>query len=446
MPLFTRRKMLQLAAFGVAAKMFPFSNLTAFAQSAGDYKALVCIFLFGGNDGDNTVVPISGPARTDYSSGRSSIAIPSGSLLPIGTVNHSTYGQTPYGLHPSLAPVHALSQNLAIVANVGTLVKPLTKDQYLSRSEPRPQSLFSHSDQQEQMQTASLIFPSTTGWGGRLSDRIRSMNAPSTFPAGVSVAGSSLLLASTQSQPARLSGNGGLRLSGSGGTSGRARTLAMQEMLDVDIGFSLAQQAYSTFSNGFGVATEMNAALDASTLTTVFPNSSLGRQLEHVAKLIEARAQLGMKRQIFFCSTGGYDTHDDQVNRHQGILAGLGAAMAAFYQATEDLGVANSVTTFSESDFGRTFQPNPNGGTDHAWGSHQLVLGGAVNAGIYGNFPTLQIDGPDSADRRRGRWIPTTGLDQYAATLATWFGLPTGDLNAVFPNLRNFPTNNLGFV
>lgn len=151
----TRRKLFQLAAFGIATKMFPFGSLQALAQSADDYKALVCIFLFGGNDGDNTVVPISGSARTDYANVRSSIAIPAGNLLSIGSVNHSTYGQTTYGLHPNLASLHALSNNLAVVANVGTLVKPLTRDQYQSRQEAIPQSLFSHSDQQRQMQTSS---------------------------------------------------------------------------------------------------------------------------------------------------------------------------------------------------------------------------------------------------------------------------------------------------
>ncbi len=217
-------------------------------------------------------------------------------------------------------------------------------------------------------------------------------------------------------------------------------------MLSVAPGISLAQEANSTFTEGFAVANVMNTALENSALTTTFPNSGLGRQLEQIAKLIEARDSLGMKRQIFFCATGGYDTHSDQANRHNSLLSGLSAAMSAFYQATQELGVANSVTSFTESDFGRTFQPNPNLGTDHAWGSHHFVLGGAVNAGIYGSFPTLQIDGPDSTDNRRGRWIPTTGLDQYGATLATWFGLPSADLNSVFPNLVNFSTNNLGFV
>ncbi len=442
----TRRKLFQLAAFGIATKMFPFGSLQALAQSADDYKALVCIFLFGGNDGDNTVVPISGSARTDYANVRSSIAIPAGNLLSIGSVNHSTYGQTTYGLHPNLASLHALSNNLAVVANVGTLVKPLTRDQYQSRQEAIPQSLFSRSDQQRQMQTSSPTIPSSTGWGRRLSDRIQSLNAPANFPTGVSVAGSSLLLAANLSQPAILSGNGSLGLSGSGENSGRARTVALQEMLSVAPGISLAQEANSTFTEGFAVANVMNTALENSALTTTFPNSGLGRQLEQIAKLIEARDSLGMKRQIFFCATGGYDTHSDQANRHNSLLSGLSAAMSAFYQATQELGVANSVTTFSESDFGRTFQPNPNLGTDHAWGSHHFVLGGAVNAGIYGSFPTLQIDGPDSTDNRRGRWIPTTGLDQYGATLATWFGLPSADLNSVFPNLVNFPTNNLGFV
>jgi len=442
----SRRKLLQLAAFGVASRMFPFGSLNAFAQSTGDYRALVCVFLFGGNDADNMVVPIDGQARVDYQTVRASLLLDAASLLPIGAVNHSTYGPTTYGLHPNMTHLHGLASNLAVVANVGTLVKPLTRDQYRFKLEPVPQSLFSHSDQQRQLQTASPIAPSGTGWGGRLADRMQGLNAPSTFPTGVSLSGSSVLLTGATSQPVTLTTGSVLQLSGSSGIMGASRNGGLQQLLNFDTGFSMIQQASLTLSQGIQTGNVLTTALaSAAPLSTAFPTTSLGRQLEQIAKLIQVRATLGMKRQIFFCSTGGFDTHSDQLTQHAGLLGGVSEAMAAFYRATEELGVAREVTTFTKSDFARTFQPNPTLGTDHAWGANHLVLGGAVNSGLYGEFPTLQLDGPDTTDSR-GRWIPTMGMDQYGATLATWFGLPSGDLNLVFPNLPNFPTANLGFV
>ena len=442
----SRRKLLQLAAFGVASRMMPLGALNAFAQSTGDYRALVCVFLFGGNDADNMVVPIDGQARMDYESVRASLLLDAASLLPIGSVNHATYGTTTYGLHPGMTHLHAIASKLAVVANVGTLVKPLTKDEYRLKLQPVPQALFSHADQQRQLQTASPIVPSGTGWGGRLADRLQGLNAPSTFPTGVSVSGTSVLLAGAMSQPVTLTTGSPLQLSGSSGTLGAARNGGLQQLLNFDTGFSMIQQASLTLSQGMQTGNVLtNALTRAAPLSTAFPTTSLGRQLEQIAKVIQVRAALGMKRQIFFCSTGGFDTHSDQLTQHAGLLAGVSEAMAAFYRATEELGVDRQVTTFTKSDFARTFQPNPTFGTDHAWGANHLVLGGAVNSGLYGEFPTLQLDGPDTTDSR-GRWIPSTGMDQYGATLASWFGLSSGDLNLVFPNLRNFPIANLGFV
>ncbi len=445
----SRRKILQLTAagtaFGVVSQMFPFRTLSAFAQTPGDYKALVCIFLHGGNDGDNTVVPINGAGNADYVAVRGSIAHPAANLLPIGDVTHGTYGLTTYGLHPSMTHLHGLSSQLAVVANCGTLVEPLTKDEYRNRLKPRPQSLFSHSDQQRQMQDATSLGSSSSGWGGRIVDRQQGLNQPATFPGGLSMAGSHPFLIGAQSQPVSLSGGGSILLSGDSGTSGQARTVALQEMLNMDTGSVLMNMSNSTFSEGIQVGQAIDAALEASTLTTVFPSSSLGRQLENVAKIIQARNTLGMRRQVFFCETGGFDTHSDQLPRHNSILGGVSEAMAAFYNATLELNVDNNVTSFTGSDFGRTFQPNPNLGTDHAWGGYQFVLGGAVTPGIYGAPPTLQLDGPDTTDSR-GRWIPTTSVDQFGATLANWFGVNSTDVNTVFPNLSNFPVANLGFV
>ena len=451
----SRRKLLQLAAFGVAARMFPFGTLNALAGTTGnfsDYKALVCIFLFGGNDANNMVVPINGQARTDYEAIRtaaSTLQLDATSLLNLGTANYtmpdlSTASAT-VGLHPSMTHLHALSTKLAVIANVGTLVTPLTKDQYRNRLEPIPQALFSHRDQQIQSQTASPIAPSPTGWGGRLADCVHSANSTSQFPTSFSLSGSNIWLTGSTAQLVTLSAGSRLALNGSTGTSGEARLAGLQELLNFDTGFSLIQESNATLAQGIATGNVINAAVDpTTTLATVFPDSSLGRQLQHIAKLIKVR-DANVKRQVFFCATGGYDTHSDQLAKHAGLLGGVSEAMAAFYQATVELGVANQVTSFTQSDFNRTFQPNPNLGTDHAWGSHQVALGGSVQGGIYGDFPNFQPDGPSTTDSR-GRWIPTIGMDQYGATLATWFGIAPADLNLVFPHLPNFPTANLGFV
>ena len=441
----SRRKLLQLAAFGVASQMLPFRSLSAFAQTTGDYRALVCVFLFGGNDGDNTVYPIDSPsdqAYLDYANVRNAIALPKSTLPIIGSTDHATYGVTTYGLHPSMTALHGVRDKLAVLGNVGTLVTPMTQDEYRNRSKQRPQSLFSHSDQQRQMQNASPSFPSSTGWGGRIIDQVQGLNPPLTFPAGLSMSGSNTLLLGALSQPVAIGGGSSILLRDLNDTN---RTDALEDILKADTGFPLMQAANSTLGEGMSIGQSLNDALVSGTVSTTFPNSSLGRQLENVAKIIQARNSLRMRRQIFFCATGGFDTHSDQLPRHVGILGGVSDAMAAFYKETEAMGVENEVTAFTASDFGRTFQPNPNNGTDHAWGSVQFVLGGAVTPGLYGTFPTLQLDGPDTTDSR-GRWIPTTALDQYGATLATWFGINPADLNTVFPNLGNFPTQNLGFV
>ena len=382
----SRRKLFQLAAFGLASRMLPFGSLNAFAATTGDlgaYQALVCIFLFGGNDSNNMVVPIDGQARTDYEASRtvaSNLQLNGANLLGLGSANYTradlSLETSNFGLHPSMTHLHGLSGNLAVVPNVGTLFTPLTKDQYLNNRSLRPRSLFSHSDQQAQLQTARPLIQSGTGWGGRLADCMQGGNSSSPFPTSVSLSGANLWLTGAASNPVTLSAGSRLVLSGSSGTSGTARHAGLQDLLNFDTGFSLVQQASTTLSDGIQTGNVINAAVDPNnTLATVFPSSSLGRQLEHIAKLIKVRDG-NIKRQIFFCATGGYDTHSDQEPKHSGLLGGLSEAMAAFYQATVELNVANQVTSFSQSDFNRTFQPNPTFGSDHAWGGHHFVLGG----------------------------------------------------------------------
>ncbi len=444
----TRRQFLRLGALGATASLSKIGMMNALAQQSGDYKALVCVFLFGGNDGDNTVVPIGGAAGADYTAERGALAVDA-SLHPIGSATHPTYGSATWGLHPSLAGLHALAQQdrLATLANVGTLVEPMTKADYQARSVPLPTRLFSHSDQQGQMQSGRPIAPSSSGWAGRLADLMAPLNAPSIFPTGVSLSGSALMVAGDQTQPATL--NPGYRLSLLGsGTSARqiARDQAVQELLDFDTGFALVQRANHTLSDALEVGRLIESALASSgPLATSFPTSSLGRQLEEVAKLIKVRGALGMSRQVFFVSRGGFDTHSNQLAAHAGMLADVDASISAFYQEMQAQTTDQDVTVFTESDFGRTFQTNSNAGTDHAWGQCCFVLGGSVNGGLYGQFPTLQKNGPDSTDGR-GRWIPTTALDQMGATMARWFGVAEADLPTVFPNIGNFPSSDMGFM
>jgi uncharacterized protein (DUF1501 family) len=218
-------------------------------------------------------------------------------------------------------------------------------------------------------------------------------------------------------------------------------------VINFQSGLTLVQAANRTINNGMQVGKVLNSVLTGpSGITTVFPQNGLGNQLAQVARIIRSRQTLGVSRQIFFVSTGGYDNHDGLLAAHQGLLTGLNAALSAFYDATIELGMENAVTTFTESDFNRTFGPNGNNGTDHAWGSHQLMMGGAVNGGrMYGTFPNLAIQGPDDVGNR-GLWLPTTSVEQYGATMSSWFGVNSAQLDAVFPNLINFPTRNLGFM
>jgi uncharacterized protein (DUF1501 family) len=338
------------------------------------------------------------------------------------------------------------------VANVGTLVQPTTRAAYLANSAPLPNNLFSHADQQGQMQSSVPSGLSGTGWAGRLADQMQSSNTGS-YPLLVSLAGNALFCNGASTHPGSITPGVTPGLRGySTSNASVARMSALQSLLNqnsisTDSGAVLLKQASVNMSNSLTDAATLNAALNgAPALQTVFPTkTSIGAQLEEVAKLIQVRSQLNMNRQIFFCSLGGFDTHTGQLNGQTSLFSQLSPALAAFYAATEELNVADQVTTFTESDFSRTFEPNTNGGTDHAWGSHHIVMGASVQgAKMFGTFPTLALGGPDDAGTE-GRWIPTTAVDQYGATLAQWFGLPAGSLPSVFPNIGNFQSTDVGF-
>jgi uncharacterized protein (DUF1501 family) len=448
MTLHTRRDLLRLACCSAAGAslvsgLSKFGLVSALAQGTSDYKALVCIFMFGGNDSNNMIVPIDS-RYTQYVQARSVLALPQSQLLPL-----QTNGQANYGMHPNMPEMQGYfnQKNLAILANVGTLVQPTTKAQYQAYQN-LPENLYSHSDQQDQWQSAQLAGTPVSGWAGKVADNVQTFNASAQFPPILSISGNPIFCTGITSRPFTINPGQAPGLQGFDQTAAsQARYTATQQLLTFDSGLSMVQAANSVTGQAVKFAQVLSTALQNITpLATKFPTNYLGQQLQQVAQVIAARSALGVQRQIFFVSYGGFDTHADQLPQQVQLLTYVSQSMSAFYQATQELGVANQVATFTLSEFSRTLEPGSNGGSDHAWGSHQLILGGAVQGNqIYGTFPTLALGGPDDADQN-GRWIPTTALDQYAATLATWFGVPAGNLPAIFPNLANFPTSNLGFM
>lgn len=440
-----------ISAFGLASR-FDLLNLvaTADAQSSSDYKALVCVFMFGGNDGNNTVIPMDTVGYGQYAAVRpasSDINLAQASLLPIAPANLGM----PFGLHPSLPELQMLfNQNkMAILANVGTLLQPTTQAQY--NTGLRPLSLYSHSDQQAQWQSSISGAPAATGWGGRLADKVASFNLGSGFPVITSLDGNVLFTTGAATVPFAIPVTGSFALSGYNGTSAaNARLAAVQQLLAQPSGNAFVAGASKIGTQALQLSATVNPIVTNanSTVAPIFASqkTSTSNQLFQVAKMIEARAMTGAKRQIFFVQLGGFDTHSDQFNRQQNLFAELSPALKAFYDATVALGVASQVTTFTLSDFGRTFHPASGGGTDHAWGSHHFIIGDAVKGGMmYGQYPQLILNGPSDAESA-GRWLPTSSVDQYGATLARWFGVSSADMNAVFPNLAQFPTNDLGFM
>lgn len=467
----TRREFLcrSLGAFGAALLAVErFGLLNALAQSV-EYRALVCIFLNGGNDGGNMVIPYDDYATYSAARSPSGLAIPQSSLLRTGVV--PSVG-TEFGFHPSLTGLHDLwgQGKLAVVCNVGTLVEPTNRDTYRNRTVQVPLNLFSHSDQINQWQTSISNSASPSGWGGRTADKIGDLNL-TVFPPVTSTAGTPIFTVGNIERPLAIASaptrlDAALRLDGfPSPPDNDPRYVEMQHLLLLDQDKTLVRGASRV--TGEAVAMERAIRFTGDPAVPPFPlnpRTSLGNQLEQIAKVISVRNELGMSRQIFFCSLGGFDTHNGQVvggtpetGTHANLLLQVSNAMKAFYDATVQLGVASQVTTFTLSDFSRTWVPNGNLGTDHAWGSHQFVMGGSVLGrefyGVPGSngtvFPTLAANGPDDTDlggNARGRWIPTVAIDQYGATLTSWLGVSSSDLLAVFPNIGSFSTANLGFM
>lgn len=443
---FLRRTCCTAAAGMAAANFNRFGLMSALAQTTTDYKALVCVFLFGGNDSNNLIIPMSNSGYASYKLGRGGLALAQNQLLAI---NPPSAG-APFGLHPRFKNLQAMfsSQQAAVLANVGTLLQPTTRTQFLNGQAVVPMNLFSHSDQQAQMQTASFDKVGETGWAGRVADKLQS-TYPTNFPTIISLAGSNIFCEGLAVRAIEASGNPTSPLSGFyGSTDDNNRLAALQSLLTFDTGLSLIQAASTTTTNAIQDSKTLAAALaTGKPLATQFPkNSYLASQLQQIAQIIQVRGALGVQRQIFFVHLDGFDTHNNQLAQQDSLFADMDASLSAFYQATREMAVQSQVTTFTLSDFSRTLAPDSTSGSDHAWGGHHLILGGSVKGGdLYGTFPTLDLNGPDDATGE-GRWVPTTSLDQYAATLAQWFGVAPTDLPSIFPNLGNFTTPTLTFL
>jgi uncharacterized protein (DUF1501 family) len=467
------------AALGAGALSHVIKDLrfvnAAMAQSAvSDYKALVCIFLSGGNDSNNLIIPTIASEHADYEAIRTdvlSIPISGAPNVAIPLASLSSDGHE-YGLHPSCPELATLyhENKLAVLFNTGTLLYPMTRAQYQSGMLQRPPQLFSHSDQVTQWQTSIPDRPPLTGWGGRCADLLAAVQPGAPISLCVTLAGANTFEVGNIVSQYSVTTSGAINLSSVSG----ARLQALTNVLALPYP-NLQVQAYADVGeHAIQTGGLLNAAIAATSAptywTSPFPTtvinptsgatfgSGLASQLRMIARLIEAGQRsaanggFGMRRQIFFCQVGGYDTHSGQtpgpgqatVGAHANLMAELSQGMFAFQRAMEQLGLSNNVTTFTSSDFGRTFPCN-GVGSDHGWGAHHLIMGGAVNGRrTYGRFPTLAVNGPD--DTSTGRWIPTTAIDQYFATLATWFGVDSSNLATVFPNLGRFSTPNLGFV
>lgn len=469
----------------MATQLQHFGMLNTMAQKAGskfgsavpsDYRALVCIFMFGGNDGNNTVIPNHSDANVSgypaYAAGRSAqgLALAQNTLLPVSVPRigglsyglHPGFGTVTGGINPGLHPLWAQGK-MGVVTNVGPLVRPLTRAEYQNNPDWRPRQLFSHSDQTNAHQSARADVVMLSGWGGRISDRTTiSANPDRLVPTVSSLGGARLFTVGENTQPVSLGAaptplSGILALTGYNGTPvANARLAALETQLDIEQGHDLVHASNEVHREAIRISRSLNDTVE---VTVAFPNTELGNQLKQVARMIKARNTLHMNRQIFFCSIDGFDTHTGQIAGQGALLGRMSQAMRSFYDEMTAQGLADKVTQFTMTDFNRTFNPGGSGtnvGSDHAWANHQFIVGGGVLGGdFYGMntsngtpFPTLVQNGPDDADSgvARGRWIPTTSVEQYAGTLASWYGLEAADMPFVFPNMVNFPMMNLGFM
>ncbi|WP_421736929.1 DUF1501 domain-containing protein [Caulobacter sp.] len=433
----SRRELFRLVAGSTAVAAMGQMGLASAMADTSSYRAMVGVFLFGGNDAWNMVVPTDGRFST-YTSQRGSVALQQSSLVPLTG--------TPFGLHPSFASLKPAWDDgaLSVVLNTGTLFQPLTKSLYTSQPALRPLNLMSHEDQQNQWQSQMMRSRGVNGFMGRINDRAPKVDLPPL----ISIAGSQLALIGDRSSPLILPSTGSIVRNGYSATSTDARVKARQLALDTFAdASSFGQMTDLTgkgMSSAYAQAVAANTVISATTsvvdkyfvnpTTGVTLTSDISRQLLRAARMIEARDSLGHAKQTFFVSQGGYDTHVGQLATHTAIYADLANALAGFYNAMKALGLQNNVTAFTMSDFGRVFKGNSQAGTDHAWGSNHLVLGAALAKGkVHGRYPDMTFGGPeDSAND--GRWIPSIATEEYIGAIAQWYGVSAADLPYIFPN------------
>lgn len=446
----SRRLFLRRAGATLAATGTPFAvnlmSLGSAAAQTGGHKALVCLYLNGGNDQSNLVVPLDADGYRSYASGRPTLALSSDTLLRTGLVSR---GQA-LGLHPALVGIKALmdQQQCALVANVGTLSQPTTREAWNAgrAAVSVPSQLFSHNDQTSAWHTGVPDRKLTTGWMGRIGDLIApSFNQGSNVSIAMSVAGNSILQAGSQTIQYHLTPEGAVRLSALSELNGSAAgAVALRRLI--------TQPRSNPFQNELAAIASraiQNESIVASALSSVpalgaFPDTALGRQLQIVARMIAAGPAMGQNRQTFFVQQNGYDFHEDLLNEQSARLSELNDAVVAFSQALKAMGLWDRVALFTASDFGRALQHNGRG-ADHGWGGHHFVMGGAVRGNrVYGQFPTVALGGAEDAGQ--GRLIPTTAVDEYVSTLALWFGVPKTNLQYVLPNIDRFGSSNLGFI
>lgn len=430
------------------------------SRSLSGYKALVCVFLFGGNDSVNTVIPVSGQAHSDYLGTRGDLAISSGlhNLTP-----QPGGGPGNYALHPAMPELAGLfnAGKAAIVGNVGSLLYPITAAEFRAGSVPAPPQLFAHNDQAGQWQTSRPDDVNANGWGGRIADLLHTANA-GQVPMCITLSGNNVFQRGSVAHQYGMSPSGVSRMhyqddgyecwissscSDYGADTMAANSAAYNALLAPGTQTNVLERGYAqATSRSIDTYRLIDSALgDAPIWSTPFPDTNLGNQLQMAARLIGVRSALGMQRQVFFVSTGNYDTHTDQMDQQQFNLAELSQALKAFNDATEQMSVADDVTSFTASDFGRSLAVNSSG-TDHGWGGHHFVMGGSVLGGrFYGQMPSLAADNnPD--DTGWGQIIPTTAVDQYSATLARWLGVDASGIGDIFPNLGRFASPDLGFM
>jgi len=460
----TRRHFLKHSAAGLVGTTSVINTLANLRMAAncqaqassGEYKALVCVFLAGGNDSFNMLSPRTAAEYSAYAASRSNMALPlagSGASLPITPSN--TAGRT-FGVHPAMPDIKNIfdSGKLAFLANVGTLVEPTTIAQFNSGGHVLPRALFSHNDQVGQWHTSVPQGDSKTGWGGRTADILHQMNTSQDVSMNISIAGTNIFQTGDQINSYSVTSGGSVGLEHSDDVAGSyfgERNSGVNALLEDDYGNVLRQAYADSTKEALDTHEAFSSIFNSSTVATAFPTNSLGGQLKAVARIIKARSALGAKRQVFFVTHGGYDTHGELLNTHNALMKDVNDSLSAFWNALGELNLRDEVTTFQCSDFGRTLRSNGQG-TDHAWGGNVMVMGGKVDGGkMYGQYPSSLSLGVGLDVGSNGRMLPTTSCDEYFCELLRWYGISAADMTAVLPNIANFynpysATSPLGFM